>query len=113
MNSQRGDGRQCVTTVRTDTRSFIPLDYVVVLDFEATCDERGAPDPQEIIDFPSVLLSLPTAEPIAEFASCVRPQHHPTLTAFCTELTGITQAQVDAAPPSRTASSCCRHASGA
>lgn len=36
---------------------------------------------------------------MAEFHSYVRPLAHPRLSQFCTELTGITQAQVDAAPP--------------
>lgn len=36
---------------------------------------------------------------IDQFHSYVRPNLHPTLTPFCTELTGIQQSQVDAAPP--------------
>ena len=35
---------------------------------------------------------------IDEFRTFVRPVRHPTLSPFCTELTGITQADVDAAP---------------
>ncbi|KAJ3109588.1 hypothetical protein HDU96_007170 [Phlyctochytrium bullatum] len=76
--------------------------YLAVLDFEATCDQPRTPAPQEIIEFPVVLLDahaplhFPT---IAEFHTYVRPVHHPTLTPFCTSLTGITQPQVDAAPP--------------
>ena len=38
-----------------------------------------------------------TLKVVDEFASFVRPVRHPQLTAFCTELTSITQAQVDAA----------------
>src|SRR5262249_41245325 len=34
----------------------------------------------------------------AEFSSFVRPVRHPELTDFCTELTGITQNEVDTAP---------------
>jgi len=76
----------------------LPLDHLIVLDFEATCDDVHPPSPQEIIEFPSVLLSAHTLEVVAEFESFVRPAHHPTLTSFCRELTGIEQAQVDAAP---------------
>lgn len=75
-----------------------PLDHLVVLDFEATCDDTNPPSPQEIIEFPSVLLSAHTLDVVAEFESFVRPTHHPLLTPFCTELTGIQQADVDGAP---------------
>lgn len=75
------------------------IDHLIVLDFEATCDDVNPPSPQEIIEFPSVLLSAHTFDVIAEFESFVRPAHHPVLTPFCRELTGIEQDQVDAAPP--------------
>lgn len=75
-----------------------PFDFYVVLDFEATCDDGKAPEPQEIIEFPSVLLSAGTFETVDQFSSFVRPLHNPELTAFCTELTGITQQQTDQAP---------------
>ncbi len=74
------------------------LKNLVVLDFEATCDEDNPPLPQEIIEFPSVLLDGETLEVIDEFESFVRPIHHPTLTTFCTELTSIEQKDVDDAP---------------
>jgi len=72
--------------------------HLVVLDFEATCDDKEPPEPQEIIEFPSVLLQLDGLQVVSEFESFVRPVHHPALTPFCTELTSITQDQVDAAP---------------
>lgn len=75
------------------------LTHLIVLDFEATCDDVSPPSPQEIIEFPSVMLAADTLEVVDEFESFVRPTHHPTLTRFCKELTGITQADVDAAPP--------------
>ena len=74
-----------------------PFEYYVVLDFEATYDRPTAPDPQEIIEFPSVLLSGETFDVLDEFRSFVRPLHNPLLTPFCLELTGITQQQVDQA----------------
>ncbi len=77
------------------------LDYLVILDFEATCDNASKISPQEIIEFPSVLYDLETRQLVDEFSTFVRPEHHPELTAFCTELTGITQDDVDAAPPFR------------
>ncbi|MCB9592475.1 MAG: exonuclease domain-containing protein [Sandaracinaceae bacterium] len=74
------------------------LTHLVVLDFEATCDDVDPPRPQEIIELPSVLLSTADWSVVDEFESFVRPVHHPKLTAFCTELTSIEQAQVDGAP---------------
>lgn len=71
----------------------------IVLDFEATCDRKEPPRPQEIIEFPCVLLAAQTLEPVDQFSRFVRPIHHPILTPFCTELTSITQEQVDAAEP--------------
>lgn len=74
------------------------FDKLVVLDFEATCQPGGAPAPQEIIEFPSVLVSLRERAVLDEFSSFVRPVHHPGLSEFCTELTGIRQEDVDGAP---------------
>ncbi|MBY0458444.1 MAG: hypothetical protein K2V38_13980 [Gemmataceae bacterium] len=70
----------------------------VVIDFEATCDEPYNPDPQEIIEFPAVLVSPGDPADGTEFHTYVRPVRHPRLTAFCTQLTGIGQTRVDAAP---------------
>ena len=75
--------------------------FAVVIDFEATCDDLQPPKPQEIIEFPSVLVSLDRRAIVDEFQSFVRPQHHPSLTRFCTEFTGIRQANVDSAPDFR------------
>ncbi|NXM78675.1 ERI2 exoribonuclease, partial [Serilophus lunatus] len=73
--------------------------FLVVLDFEATCwreRERRGP---EIIEFPAVLLNTSTGEIESEFHKYVQPQEHPILSEFCTELTGITQNQVDEGVP--------------
>lgn len=75
------------------------FDRVVVLDFEATCQPGTPPSPQEIIEFPSVIVTLPDREVGDSFSTFVRPLHHPTLSQFCTELTSIRQQDVDAAPP--------------
>lgn len=74
------------------------FERVVVLDFEATCVQGGAPTPQEVIEFPSVLVSLPDLKMLDHFGTFVRPVHHPQLSEFCTELTGIHQTDVDPAP---------------
>ncbi len=74
-------------------------DYLVI-DLEATCDDKGAVprDQMEIIEIGGVWVAGETFQPLAEFQTFVRPVRHPELTVFCTELTSITQAQVDTAP---------------
>ncbi len=76
--------------------------YLCVLDFEATCWDSGEnKDQMEIIEFPSVLYKINetknTSEFVSEFAKYVKPTTNPTLSKFCTELTGITQKQVGSA----------------
>ncbi|KAM6121779.1 ERI1 exoribonuclease 2 [Phoenicopterus ruber ruber] len=73
--------------------------YLVVVDFEATCWREAARRGPEIIEFPAVLLNTSTGEIESEFHTYVQPQEHPILSEFCTELTGITQNQVDEGVP--------------
>ncbi|XP_078438509.1 uncharacterized protein LOC144708930 [Wolffia australiana] len=73
--------------------------YFVVVDFEATCDKENNPHPQEIIEFPSVLVNSMTGQLEASFQTYVRPAYHQNLTDFCKELTGIQQIQVDRGVP--------------
>jgi inhibitor of KinA sporulation pathway (predicted exonuclease) len=74
--------------------------YYLVIDLEATCDDGGrVPRAEsEIIEIGGVLVDGETLEFVEEFQTFVRPVVHPELTAFCTELTTITQADVDGAP---------------
>ncbi|NXA38495.1 ERI2 exoribonuclease, partial [Eudromia elegans] len=51
------------------------------------------------VEFPAVLLNTASGEVEAEFHSYVQPQEHPLLSEFCTELTGITQSQVEEGVP--------------
>jgi 3'-5' exoribonuclease 1 len=53
---------------------------------------------REIIEFPAVLVDCETMRVIDQFHSYVRPVYHPRLSSFCTQLTGIEQHTVDAAP---------------
>src|ERR1700722_1659494 len=71
----------------------------VVIDFEANCDEPHNPDPQEVIEFPAVLVDLQSGRTVGELHRYVRPVAHPRLTNFCVGLTGIRQEQVDRARP--------------
>ncbi|XP_027113996.1 uncharacterized protein LOC113763689 [Coffea eugenioides] len=74
---------------------FQDFQYFVVIDFEATCDKEKNPHPQEIIEFPSVIVSSMTGQLEACFQTYVRPTCNQHLTDFCKDLTGIQQIQVD------------------
>ncbi|KAK9283578.1 hypothetical protein L1049_011826 [Liquidambar formosana] len=74
---------------------FQEFQYFVVIDFEATCDKGKNPHPQEIIEFPSVIVSSVTGQLEACFQTYVRPTCNQLLSDFCKDLTGIQQIQVD------------------
>ncbi|EYU38300.1 hypothetical protein ABFS82_02G109200 [Erythranthe guttata] len=78
---------------------FQDFQYFVVIDFEATCDKEKNPHPQEIIEFPSVIVSSTTGQLEACFQTYVRPTCNQVLTDFCKDLTGIQQIQVDRGVP--------------
>jgi inhibitor of KinA sporulation pathway (predicted exonuclease) len=75
-----------------------------VVDLEATTDdgeehERAVPrDEMETIEIGAVLVQAPKFEIIGAFQTFVRPILHPTLTPFCTRLTGISQSMLVDAP---------------
>lgn len=71
------------------------IDYYVILDFEATCLENERIYPQEIIEFPSIIIDAKTNKEISRFQRYIKPIIHPKLSRFCTDLTGITQETVD------------------
>ncbi len=73
--------------------------HYLFLDLEATCalDNGIARAERETIEIGAVMIDGRTHERIAEFQEYIRPVLYTRLTDFCTELTGITQAQVDAA----------------
>eukprot|EP00048_Salpingoeca_helianthica_P016608 m.233252 g.233252 ORF g.233252 m.233252 type:complete len:356 (+) comp19037_c0_seq1:52-1119(+) len=86
---------------RIKRASHATVEWVVVLDFEATCwaseaEKRG--HTQEIIEFPAVLVSLARRAVVAEFHSYVRPTVDRDLSAFCRQLTGISQDTIDESP---------------
>ncbi|TKR63180.1 hypothetical protein L596_027042 [Steinernema carpocapsae] len=87
------------------------FDFLVIIDFECTCEDEVVDYPFEIIEFPAVLVDthqkkivgvfvlhfiLPLQ--VSRFRTFVRPKVNPVLSAFCVELTGVTQADVDKAP---------------
>ncbi|KAK9981874.1 hypothetical protein ABG768_001397 [Culter alburnus] len=90
----RSSGAHQRASVRKQRFSFL-----IVIDFESTCWREKNGCGQEIIEFPAVLLNVSNGAVESEFHTFVQPQEHPVLSDFCTELTGITQDQVDSAPP--------------
>jgi len=76
-------------------KSDQPFSHLIIIDFESTCWENDKNIPPEIIEFPAVLMSTSTGQIESEFHFYLQPSEHPTLSGFCQQLTGISQAQVD------------------
>ena len=91
--------RAAPSSPRAAPRRAPGVDYYLVLDFEATCDDRDAAWVHEIIEFPAVLVCARTLARVDEFRALVRPVERPALTPFCTRLTSLAQADVDGAAP--------------
>ncbi|TGZ47513.1 ERI1 exoribonuclease 3 [Temnothorax longispinosus] len=86
------------TTINRSREVAQKFDYLLVMDFEATCERHEVLKPQEIIEIPCAVLSTHDWQLKDMFHTYVRPRVHPTLTPFCTELTGIMQETVDDQP---------------
>lgn len=74
--------------------------HYIIFDVEATCWESPIITKykqQEIIEIGAVKVNE-AGEIIDSFSSFIRPVFEPILTDFCTNLTSITQADVEAAP---------------
>jgi len=76
----------------------------LVLDLECTCWPKNDPNRQkhEIIEIGAVLLNE-NYNYVEEFTQFVKPFNNPTLTKYCTDLTSITQKDIDSAPTLREA----------
>jgi inhibitor of KinA sporulation pathway (predicted exonuclease) len=74
-------------------------DHWLVIDLEATCCDANefARDQMEIIEIGAVIADGQTFKAVDEFQTFVRPVRNAVLTDFCRQLTGIEQANVDAA----------------
>ena len=72
------------------------LDQILVVDVEATCWEKKPPAGQEseIIEVGICVLDVATGERLSKESILVRPERS-ELSPFCTELTTLTQEQVD------------------
>ena len=73
-------------------------DCIVIVDFEATCWDEKDPkkdlSKQEIIEFAAVILDT-KAFTMGKFTRFCKPRLVPNLTKFCTDLTTITQQDVN------------------
>ncbi|MDG1581988.1 exonuclease domain-containing protein [Pseudomonas sp. GOM6] len=73
------------------------MPHWLIIDLEATTEEGGWPvEDMEIIEIGASLVTTLGHE-VAHFQRFVRPLRRPCLTAFCSELTRISQAQIDSA----------------
>lgn len=79
-------------------RNSVLIDKAVTIDaiFQVKAGMHFVP---EIIEFPAVLIDATSLEPVAEFREIVKPTETPILSDFCTQLTSITQAEVDKGKP--------------
>lgn len=74
------------------------LDHVIVIDIESTCWDGGFPpkgQANDIIEIGICPLELSTGRRLAKRSILVKPERS-TVGTFCTELTTLTQEQVDA-----------------
>lgn len=69
----------------------------IIFDLEATCWEGWEKQHNETIEIGAVKVDS-QRNIIGEFQQFIKPLKHPTLSPFCTELTSITQSDVDNAP---------------
>jgi inhibitor of KinA sporulation pathway (predicted exonuclease) len=109
MHTQQRSRRSTYPLDKRDTKQLQlrqqhqPLQYYIVVDFEATCEENNVTFENEIIEFPLVLLKVNRSasnqaeqlELVDHLQLYIKPTVHQILSPFCTQLTGITQANVD------------------
>ncbi len=72
------------------------LDHLLVIDVESTCWEGDAPEGQvhEIIEIGVCVLDINSGERLTQQSILVKPERS-LVSAFCTDLTTLTQSQVD------------------
>ncbi|KAK7110273.1 3'-5' exoribonuclease 1-like [Littorina saxatilis] len=70
-------------------------DYLIIIDFEATCQDNNDKFIHEIIEFPAVLVDVQQKEIVGMFREFCRPTLNPVLSEFCKTLTGVNQSEVD------------------
>ena len=88
-------------TINAQELLLLSPEYLLVVDLEATCCDAGTIEKHEseIIEIGAILVSLISKKEVCSFNEFIKPVRHPTLTSFCTQLTSITQADVNNAKP--------------
>ncbi|XP_029644968.1 3'-5' exoribonuclease 1 [Octopus sinensis] len=71
------------------------FEFLIVIDFEATCTPYNVNFKHEIIEFPIILIDVQQKKIVDKFHAYCKPTINPQLTKFCIELTGITQETVN------------------
>ncbi len=74
-------------------------DYFLIVDLEATCCDKQsiARREMETIEIGAVIVEARNLTKVDEFSVFIKPVRNPLLTNFCTELTSITQNDVEIA----------------
>jgi inhibitor of KinA sporulation pathway (predicted exonuclease) len=79
-----------------EKKEYKEYDYILVLDFEAQCQNGADLECQEIIEFPVLIIDVKQQKLLENFFHYyIRPVKMPVLTEFCKELIGIEQDWVD------------------
>jgi len=74
---------------------YKPFKNLLVMDFESTCVAGNILKPQEIIEFPCLVVSSEDWQVSDVFHKYVKPRIHPEISTFCTDLTGIMQETIE------------------
>jgi len=71
--------------------------YYLIVDLEATCCNQKSISrhEMEIIEIGAVMVDAENLQIVDEYQVFIKPCRYPLLTSFCTQLTSITQAEVD------------------
>ncbi|WP_200883134.1 MULTISPECIES: 3'-5' exonuclease [unclassified Alteromonas] len=74
--------------------------HFLIVDLESTCceDDSIPKGEHEVIEIGAVMVDATSLKEVDCFDIFVRPVRHPSLTQFCTNLTTITQKDLDKAP---------------
>jgi len=97
MESSKGMKKNDILIVNKFNHDIEDFEYLLILDFEAQCQEGEKLKVQEIIEFPVIFYDLKERK-VKDFYfhEYIKPKVFPILTQFCKELTGISQETVDA-----------------
>lgn len=87
-----------MTTDGANQLNLTDFEYLLLVDLEATCWEsnEGRVHEMEAIEFGGAVVRTSDFTNLDTFSIIIRPRVHPQLSDYCTGLTGITQAKVDA-----------------